>query len=74
VADCRPADDDDVKQATREGLVRGLREHLPGAVGIVMKGIPMCAVGAFAHFVLGMSMSGSVISAALSGVGVAGPS
>lgn len=65
---------DDVRRAAREGLAHGLREHLPGAVGIVTKGIPLCAVGAFAHLALGMSMSGSAISAALTGAGVGGPS
>lgn len=70
MADRGPADDDDVRRAAREGLARGLREHLPGAVGIVTKGIPLCAVGAFAHLILGMSMSGSAISAALTGAGV----
>jgi hypothetical protein len=72
VADRRQADDDDVRRAAREGLANGLREHLPGAVGIVTKGAPLCGVGTFAHLVLGLSVSGSAISAALTGAGVAG--
>jgi hypothetical protein len=72
VANCRPAYEDDVWRAAREGLAHGLREHLPGAVGIVTKGVPLCAVGTFAHLVLGASVSGGAISAALAGTGVGG--
>jgi hypothetical protein len=61
--------DDRLKQAAREGLAEGLRLHLPGAVGIVTKGIPLCAAISFAHFVLGMGLPGSAISTVVAGIG-----
>ena len=61
--------DDDLKQAAREGLADGLRLHLPGAVGIVTKGIPLCAASSFVHFVLGMGLPGSAMSAVVAGIG-----
>lgn len=72
MAECRQFDRGDVRRAAREGLANGLRDHLPGAVGIVTKGAPLCGVGAFAHLALGLSMSGSAVSAALTTAGIAG--
>lgn len=66
------ATDEDVGRAVRQGLVVGLREHLPGAVGIVAKGTPLCAVAAFAHLVLGATVPASAVSAALASVGLGG--
>lgn len=70
MADRHPADDDDVGRAAREGLAGGLREHLPGAVGIVTKGAPLCAIGAFTHFVLGISVPVSTLATGFAGIGV----
>jgi hypothetical protein len=72
VADHHQAEDDDVWRAANDGVAQGLREHLPGAVGVVTKGISLCAVGAFAHLALGMSTSGSAIPPALAGAVVGG--
>jgi hypothetical protein len=69
VANHRPAGDDDVRRAAREGIADGLREHLPGAVGILAKGTPLCALGAYTHLVLGISAPGSAISVGLAGAG-----
>jgi hypothetical protein len=51
-------------------LAQGLREHLPGAVGIVTKGVPICALSGFAHFVLGVSVSDTALATLLAAAGV----
>lgn len=58
----RQSDNDEVRRAAREGLAIGLHRHLPGAVGLVTKGIPLCGLAAFAHLVLGIEISGSAFS------------
>jgi hypothetical protein len=65
-------DDDNVVRAAREGLAHGLRDHLPGAVGIAIKGSTACAICAVAHLVLGISVPGSLISAMFTGAGIGG--
>jgi hypothetical protein len=61
------AQDHDVGLALREGLATGLREHLPGAVGLIAHGIPLCGLMAFAHFVLGATW---IPSAFFGGAGI----
>lgn len=58
---------DDVRRATCVGLAEGLREHLPGAVGIVVKGLPLCLIAAFAHGVLDVSPTHAVVGMATGG-------
>jgi hypothetical protein len=55
VANHRPDNSDDgrVGQAFLEALAEAIRLHLPGAVGLVLKGVPLCALMAFTHFVIG---------------------
>ena len=60
-----------VRRAASEGLADGLREHLPGGVGIVIKGGAACAVAAVLHFGLGLDVPATVIGSALSGAGLA---
>jgi hypothetical protein len=69
VADRHPTHHFDLRQAACEGLAEGLREHLPGAVGIVAKGIPLCTLGTLTHLIVGVSVPGSAISVVLAGVG-----
>jgi hypothetical protein len=59
-----------VKLAARQGLASGLRDHLPGAVGLVVKGIPLCALAAFAHLVLEIGIPGTAISTVLAYFGL----
>jgi hypothetical protein len=46
----------EVGLAIHEGLAEGLRRHLPGAVGLIVKGLPLCAFLAFSHFALGVDL------------------
>jgi hypothetical protein len=72
VVERRPGDDaGDVGGALRVGLADGLREHLPGAVGLVTKGTPLCVFAAFAHFALGASSAKAVIAMLGGGFGTA---
>lgn len=59
----------EVRRAFRDGVSVGLRDHVPGAVGILAKGIPICLLAAFAHFVLGVSVPGTLLGAGLTGAG-----
>jgi hypothetical protein len=54
-------------RATRNGLAEGLRQHLPGAVGIALKGVPLCLFAAFAHGTLDVSAAHTVVGAAAGG-------
>jgi len=73
VAQHRPAsiDNGEVKMAIRQGLAEGFRIHLPGTVGLFTKGIIVCALMAFAHFVVEIEWPPSLL---LSGAAVGGPS
>lgn len=64
------ASDGEMRRAARSGLSVGLRRHLPGAVGLVAKGVPLCALGAFAHLVLGVGIPGSAVSVLLAYLGL----
>lgn len=49
-----------VRHAMCEGFAEGLRDHLPGAVGIAVKGLPLCLFGAFAHEVLDVTAAHTI--------------
>jgi hypothetical protein len=59
----------DVGDALIDGLIRGLRDHVPGAVGIVVKSLAVCLSMAVAHL-LGVSIAEFAVSA---GVGTTAP-
>lgn len=46
-----------VADALLDGLCGGLREHVPGAVGIVVKSLAICLSMAAAHILLGVSIA-----------------
>jgi hypothetical protein len=56
--------------ALRDGTAEGFRQHVPGAVGLLVKGVSLCLIGMFAHFVLDMDFGSPAASAAAGGVGV----
>jgi hypothetical protein len=56
-----------MRRATRDGLAEGLRQHLPGAVGIALKGLPLCLFAAFAHGTLDLSAAHMIVGAATGG-------
>ena len=58
-----------VKTAFQEGVAEGCRKHLPGAVGIVAKGAPLCAIAGYAHFVLGMNVPQTALGLLIAAVG-----
>lgn len=51
-----------VGDALVDGFIAGLREHVPGAVGIVVKSLAFCLSIGVAH-VLGVSIAGLAVSA-----------
>jgi hypothetical protein len=53
----------EIQRAAREAVASGLRRHGPDAVGIVIKGLPICGLAAFAHFVLESSIPVTAIGA-----------
>jgi hypothetical protein len=59
-----------VRRAAREGLADGLSRHLPGTVGIVLKGGAVCALGTFLQVGLGLDVAPTVASSALTGAGL----
>lgn len=59
---------DEIRQTVIEGLAEGLRRHLPGAVGLVAQGIPICLLAAFGHFALGMSAPNTTAGAGVGAV------
>jgi hypothetical protein len=63
------ADRSSIKLALREGVAEGCREHLPGAVGIVAKGVPACVIVGYVHFGLGVGVSQTAIGTILAGAG-----
>jgi hypothetical protein len=52
-----------VGDALADGLVAGLREHVPGGVGIVVKSLAVCLSMAVVHVVLGLSIAALAVSA-----------
>jgi hypothetical protein len=60
----------ELRRAWREGISAGLRLHLPGAVGLVTKGVPLCAIAAFVHVVLGISVTASTVATVLAYIGM----
>ena len=50
-----------------DGVANGLREHVPGAVGIIVKGVAACASLALVHVVLAIPVASTAIGA--TGVG-----
>ena len=50
-----------IGKAATEGLAEGLGIHLPGAVGLLVKGPLICGFMAFGHFVLGTDWPLSVV-------------
>ena len=57
-----------VRHAFFAGLADGLRQHVPGGVGIVVKGGALCALCALLHFGLGLDIPTTLLSGVLSGV------
>jgi hypothetical protein len=46
-----------------DSVVEGLREHLPGALGILLKSLAICLSAASAHLILGASMAATTFGA-----------
>jgi hypothetical protein len=46
-----------------DGLADGLRQHLPDAVGILLKSAAICLSAAFAHVILDVSTTATTVSA-----------
>lgn len=57
-----------VAKAATEGLADGFRTHLPGTVGLLLKGPLVCIFMAFGHFVLGTDWPLSVVVGGLCGL------
>jgi CHASE2 domain-containing sensor protein len=55
-------------EALAEGVANGLREHVPGAVGIIIKSAAVCASAAIAHFALAVPAAPTAIGATTVGV------
>lgn len=53
--------------ALADGVANGLREHVPGALGIIIKSVAVCLSLALMHLVLAMSVASTAIGA--TGVG-----
>lgn len=49
--------------AFTDGVANGLRTHVPGAVGIVLKTAALCASLLLAHLLLGVTMAASGLGA-----------
>jgi hypothetical protein len=61
---------DGLREAARQGLAAGLRQHLPTFVGVVVAGPPIAGLAAFIHLVVGLS--GRETLAAVVATGAAG--
>jgi hypothetical protein len=57
-----------LRAAWTEGVAKGLIEHLPGAVGLMVRGFPVVVYATFTHFALGASMPLTAFSS-LTGAG-----
>ena len=60
-----------IADTLREGIIIGLRQSVPTAVGIVVRGLAVLALAALAHLVLGLSIPMSTLAGA-AGAGVVG--
>jgi hypothetical protein len=60
-----------VRQAACEGVAIGLREHLPGGIGILVKGGALCVLLAILHFGLGLDVATTIVSGGVSGAALA---
>jgi hypothetical protein len=60
-----------VRQAACEGLADGLREHLPGGIGILVKGGAVCVLSAILHFSLGLDVATTIVSGGVAGAALA---
>jgi hypothetical protein len=49
----------EIREASIHAIANGIRRYLPAAVGILVIGVPVCMLAAFAHFVLGASTLGA---------------
>lgn len=58
----------EIGKAATEGLAEGLRLHLPGTVGLLLKGPLICGFMAFGHFVLGTDWPLSVVVGGVCGL------
>jgi hypothetical protein len=47
--------------ALADGVASGLREHVPGAVGIIIKSVAVCASLALVHLVLAIPIASTAI-------------
>jgi hypothetical protein len=63
---------DGVDAGMADGVAQGLRRHLPGGVGILVKGAPLCLLCAFVHFVLGIALPASAIAVLVGAGGIGG--
>jgi hypothetical protein len=45
----------EIREASIEAVAAGIERYLPASIGILVIGIPICALTAFVHFVLGVS-------------------
>lgn len=54
--------------ALAEGVANGLREHVPGAIGIVIKSAAICLSVALAHFALAVPVASTAVGATSIGV------
>jgi hypothetical protein len=57
-----------VADALLDGLCGGLREHVPGAVGILVKSVAICLSMAAAHVLLGVSIAVLAASAGVKAI------
>jgi hypothetical protein len=49
--------------ALADGVANGLREHVPGALGIIIKSVAVCVSLALMHVVLAISVASTAIGA-----------
>lgn len=52
-----------VTDALADGVANGLREHVPGAVGILIKSVAVCVSLALVHVVLAIPVAPTAIGA-----------
>lgn len=64
----------EIRQASVDAVADGIRSYLPKAVGILVIGIPICLLAAFAHFILGISTPATAAGTFATAVGQLIPS